>query len=767
MSNASEPMVVIPTRRCAGCVFAIALAAWFGASLHAPSAHAQPAPPAPAPVINAPLESAEVVCPKLDLVRNAVISVAGTRSGAPPAQDGRFAQEGALWNGQHAVVLRSPKPELVVDLRAAYLLRRLVVQGDDNDNYGFEASLDGSSYTPLWTAPRSKSGQGLRTRWVELESETRARFLRVRGSGGDGFFSISELRAYCGATPAEWPPVLNVPPTASGWRAIDNDGMVTIKAWAAAFAALVLLAWWASPRYRALRRACDGLLALCGLLALASWWNLGHFHFDQHVHIWEHYHYYIGAKYGPELRYARLYECTAAADLADGLRERVVKRPMRDLARNNELGSSDAIVADPTRCTRHFSAQRWDDFRKDIRFFRGHFSQARWDESQNDHGYNGTPVWAIAGRFIADHGTLTWDKVERIAWIDSALLLVMWAVSWWAFGWRATCVALLWWGFNFPARYWWNGGSMLRFDWLFWMVIGICLLKKERHVGAGMALTYATLLRVFPAFVVAALVLKALGTMVRERRFTLSGEHTRFAAGCIVAGCVLMPLSGWATGGLDAWGEFAHNSEKHLRTPLTNNMGLKTVLGFDYDTRAEAMREPEGKSSDPFAAWKAARAHFYDQRRPVLIGVLLLVCLMIARAGRREPDWVVACLGAGLIALSAELTCYYYGFLLAYGLLWERHKAPAIAVTALAGLTCLFYFMWDWNDVHFAAMSLATSVVVIASTAWIAFRRSSPVAVEQREQASRPLTFSATRENSPADAARITPSVRKSSMLAR
>jgi hypothetical protein len=614
----------------------------------------------------------------------------------------------------------------MVDLRAPRSLQYLVLQGDDNDNYHIEGSLDGVSYRPLFIfGPASENGQGLRSRWAMLPKPEAARYLRIHGSGGDGFYSISELRAYC-AKPTVWPPALKTPPPMNWWdlpalwRSIDNDGMVKIKGWAALFATLVLIGWWASRRLARLRRTFDVLLAVCGLFAFLSWWNLGHYHFDHYVHIWEHYHYYVGAKYGPELRYARLYECTAAADLADGLRTQVKKRQMRDLAVANKLGTTEHIVTDPTLCTRHFSPERWNEFRKDIRFFRGRFSSARWDESQTDHGYNGTPVWAIAGRLITDVGELNWEKIERIAIVDSALLVMMWLVSLWAFGWRATCVALLWWGFNFPARFYWNGGSFLRYDWLVFLVVGICLMKKRFHFGAGVALTYATLLRIFPGFVVAALVLKALARIVRHRRLIVSRAHLLFAAGCITAGAVLIPASSWATGGRGAWPQFVKNSEKHLKTALTNNMGLKTALGYDPATRASRMRDPN--AADPFDEWKNAREYFYSTREPILIALLVLFCVMLGRAGDREPDWVAACLGAGMIALASELTCYYYGFLLAYGLLWERHKIPGVLATLLAALTCGFYFFWGWNDDHFGAMSLATAITVVLVTAWIGFR---------------------------------------------
>lgn len=658
------------------------------------------------------------------------ISAPGERAGHFRIRDGRFAVEGSEWSSVAALQLPERGARLFVDFGAPRSVRYFALQGDNNDRYVVEGSLDGTTYRALWTAAEVE-GQGLRTRHGVLSRSERVRHLRVTPRAGDGFYSVSELRVYCKA-PTPWPPELNVPPKRPGllgmWDWIDNDRMVMIKGALAAFGSLILL-WGAFWRWRRKpdkhKTARDLCLALVGIIALASWWNLGHFHFNHYIHIWEHYHYYMGAKYGPELRYARLYECTAAADIADGLGSRVRKRKMRALGTTNELGTSDEIVRDAKHCTSHFTPERWEAFRKDIRFFRGRFSRDRWDQSQTDHGYNGTPVWAIAGRLIADRVTLSWEMIEYMAYIDSAILVLMWFVAWWAFGWRATCIALLYWGTNFPARFYWNGGSFLRYDWIVWMVVGICLLRKEKHFTAGLALTYATLLRVFPGFVVAALVLKALARMVRERRLVLSREHVRFAAGCILALATLLPASGWATGGMDAWGEFAQNSQKHLKTALTNNMGLKTVLGFDFASRAKLMRN--NSLDDPFAEWKDARGYFYKKREPLLIALVFLFCLMLARAGDREPDWVAACLGTGLIVMAAELTCYYYGFLFGYGLMWGRRMLPGIAAALLAALTCWLSFI-AWNDEHFGAMSLASVVVVVGVTAHVAFGRSVPKA---------------------------------------
>ncbi|HEX7477951.1 MAG TPA: hypothetical protein VF331_09100, partial [Polyangiales bacterium] len=470
----------------------------------------------------------------------------------------------------------------------------------------------------------------------------------------------------------------------------------------------------------------DSTLAVIGIVSLLSWWNLGHYHFDHYIHIWEHYHYIVGAKYGPELRYARLYQCTAVADLQDGMRSTVEKRKMRRIEADNELGTTAEILRHPELCTKHFKdPARWQQFRADVRFFRGRFSHERWDESQQDHGYNGTPVWAVAARYLGDHVEMTWDNIVRLGLIDSGFLVLMWLCALWAFGWRSTAVALVYWGANFPARFYWNGGSFLRYDWILWLVVGICFLRKKHMFLGGAALTYATLLRVFPGFVVATIVLKALAAMVRERRIFLSRAHLHFAAGCIVALALLIPASRWATAGLDAWPEFAQNSKKHLSTALTNNMGLKTVMGYDVATRAINMRND--KLSDPFKQWKDAKEHFYKVRAPYFYAIIFLFCIMLARAADREgEEWAAACLGTGLIAIGPELTCYYYGFLLTYGLLWERRKLPGILAALLAGATCFIYDYFAWNDDHFAAMSLATVVVVIVVTAHAAFGKRVP-----------------------------------------
>jgi hypothetical protein len=513
--------------------------------------------------------------------------------------------------------------------------------------------------------------------------------------------------------------------------------MHAIKGGVAAAGTLVLL--WGYLLRRAGRpgthqRLRDGLLLALGLFAGLCWWNLFHFHFRNYIHNWDAYHYYMGAKYFRELGYTRIYMCTAVADAEDGLLSRAEKRKIRDLE-SNTIGGTQAILSDPARCTAYFSEARWATFTRDVAWFRSRMPFSFWEQSQRDHGYNGTPVWGILGGTLAQLGPASTTQLVLLTLIDPLLLLVMWGCVGWAFGWRVMCVALLYWGTNYPARFYWNGGAYLRQDWLAISIIGICMLRRQRMAAGGFALAAAALLRVFPALIIVGVALKALTTMWRHRTFAPSPAHRRFALGCLAALVLLVPASVLVTGSRSAWSGFIDNSRKHADTPLTNHMGLKTVVAYDHDTRAR-LSAPLGLEEDPFLVWKEARRRVFEERVYLFAGLVLGFLILLARAVKNEEDWVAAVLAVGLVPVATELTCYYYSVLLAFGFLWTRRESIGVGLCALAALTCLIATLFDWNDEQYTAMSVATLAFVAFATA--PFLRSPAPGPEETAPASRP-----------------------------
>ncbi len=285
----------------------------------------------------------------------------------------------------------------------------------------------------------------------------------------------------------------------------------------------VIVRWLGRPRMH--RRLRDALLGTLAALSALCWSNFFQFHFSQYFHPSDLYHYYVGAKYFTELEYTNLYECTAAADIAAGFQEQVATREIRDLG-SNTIATTQAIIADPTRCTQHFSTARWTEYQRDIAWFRDRLSETQWVKIYVDHGYNATPAWGILGIAIANAVPSTGSWILVVTLLDWLLLAAMWGFVWRAFGWRPMCVALIFWGTNYLSHYGWNGGSYLRQDWLALLVIGICCIRMDRPLAGGFALACATLSRVYPVFVLIALGLKAAWEVAQRRRLWISAAHS-------------------------------------------------------------------------------------------------------------------------------------------------------------------------------------------------------------------------------------------------
>lgn len=496
------------------------------------------------------------------------------------------------------------------------------------------------------------------------------------------------------------------------WARLDYQGASIIRCGVATAAAL-LLSWPAMSGPESglpLKRWGDRVLAALGLVAFLAWWNFGHFHSPAYIQVHEHYHYYLGAKYFPELGYTRLYECTAVADVEAGLGGQIANRWIRDL-NTNELELGRDIVRDPGACTSHFVAARWQMFTHDVTWFRSHRTPDEWNIAQVDHGYNGTPVWAIAGSLLAGSAPVNDQKILVLSLLDPLLICVMWAFVWWAFGWRTMCVAIIWWGTNYLSRYFWTGGAFLRADWLALAVIGICLMKRGRPAAAGAALTYSTLLRIFPGLIVAGLVLKAGMSMWRQRAVRLTPDQKAFAAGSLVAGVVLIGVSfGFVghglRGGLDAWEGFVANSRKHLATPLTNNMGLKTVMSYEPKSRAAVLGA--FWIDKPWDTWNAARRRVFEERKYGYWGLIAAFVVLLAVAVEQQEDWVALVLGATLVPVATELTCYYYVIFVVFGLVWRSYPSAGTLLCSLAAASSIVPALLPSDDDAYTALSILT-----------------------------------------------------------
>jgi hypothetical protein len=522
----------------------------------------------------------------------------------------------------------------------------------------------------------------------------------------------------------------------------DYQAAVAVKLVLATFgAAMLAWIWRAMSRSRpALGGRRASALALAGCLAAGAWWNYGGFHFaGGFIHYHEFFHYFLGAKYFPEVGYTGLYDCVVAAEVESGHTAEVSARWVRDLT-TNALGTNSPALDDPAVCTSHFSPARWRAFRRDLEWFRAHVTAAKWEELTTDHGFNATPVWTIAGTLLANTGPATTWRIRALALIDPLLIGLTAAAFAWAFGWPALCVAAIWWGTNYPARYTFIGGAYLREDWLLATVLAICLARRGRWGLSGFALGVATLLRVFPGFLALGLLLKAGIDSWDSRALRISPALRRFATGAVLAVLLLVPLSLWIVqrpeGGIASWRGFVENSRKHLSTPLTNNVGLPMAITWDSSTRSDVLG---GFWLDsPWDSWKEARAQRFAERRWAYWLMVAGFVALLGLAVRRQPEWVALVLGIGLLPYLTSLTCYYYSILLLFAAFWPRLPAAGVGLAATAALTCLTPAVLGTDDDRYMAIGVLILLYVSVTTAWLASARSPVFAAMSEAEAQDP-----------------------------
>lgn len=496
--------------------------------------------------------------------------------------------------------------------------------------------------------------------------------------------------------------------------------------WVQAFVALGfggVMAWgwylYEKGRPKHLHKLRDRLLLAFGLAGALGYCNFGNLHFGNYIHVWDTYHYYMGSKYFPEVKYDLLYDCTAIADAEDGLRAQTEARVMTDL-RTNVMHQASEVLANPDVCKSHFTPARWASYKHDVAFFRGRVNPTRWMEIHQDHGYNATPVWTLLGYALSNMAPASIGQITALLLLDPIFLALMALMVWWAFGPRAFALGMIILGTNFPNRYYWTGGAYLRHDWVFYLVAVVCLLKKDRPWLAGLALAYSTLLRLFPGLLAVGPLLAGVEYLRVHRK--LDPNFMKFVAGGALGCALLLPASFAAFGGVETWQKFAANTQKHASTPLTNHMGLRTVLSFRPSTIGQQMRDPS--QIDAWAKWKQMRLVKFNEAKPLFV-LLLLACAGLIYLAIRNTGtdlWIAAALGGGYIVAGAELTCYYYCFLITMAPLVTLRREVGIVFPVLALFT-----LWvgganvGWLDEQYAAMSVASMMACIAI--WFGFTR--------------------------------------------
>jgi hypothetical protein len=415
-------------------------------------------------------------------------------------------------------------------------------------------------------------------------------------------------------------------------------------------------------------------------LALASglvYVNFFAFHGERtFVHYPDVAHYYLGSKYAAELGYDDLYVAMLRAE-KEKFGE-LSSPEARDLL-TNELVAADELVLTSAPVRARFSAERWDDFTRDVAWFRRALGPL-YAGVLRDHGYNPSPAWTLVGGTLArmvPAGSSAGILVLTL--LDPLLLLVTFVAIGRTYGRVPLLYALTSFFLVFGAGFAWTGGSFLRQMWFACVLGSACALERRRDAFAGALLALATALRIFPAIFMAGPVL-ARWWEAKETRTTR--PLVRLLSGFAATLAIVVALTAMLPRGIRYWNEFRADLSVHASTPAPNLVGLTQVLAWKPG--------PEEVDLTELRALWTRRAILHRVQVIVLLPPLLAAVALLARGAS----------GAAAIALAAPLLFvattpagYYWAFLPVFALAFRdqpRKVALLFAVEAASYGVLLF-----------------------------------------------------------------------------
>jgi hypothetical protein len=619
--------------------------------------------------------------------------------------DGHASRAGGYWKTTTTAQLDSLDSFVVYDLGQQRKISAVWLQADSNDVYDVAGSKDGTSYETIFRAnPVAESG--MRSRFGSGLDAT-ARYIRLTPLAGDGAFAVSELQVF-GESPERFPPAVTEVNGAPLERHVRDAALLfgfaliglvvltyrgaprwllipllalallgaygffdavrdawplgsreisTIRCMLALVATVAILRETFFPaKFAAHRGAILGALGVSAVLSFMAFYNLGHPQFwDNKRQEWTFVHfldlrqYYPTAKYFPELGYRGMYEADVAAYVEDSHvnLDSLKTLPMRDLSdlRGSTVGEQRSGVQSVKS---KFSPERWEDYKRDAAYFRESMGTPAYLEYMNDMGGNATPVWMGIAHIIFSfmHAGNTAFLVTAL--LDPLLLLGAFLAIGRTFGVRTAFACMVIFGANDFIMYGTNwAGATLRHDWLAYIALGACAVRRKHWALGGALFALSATIRAFPALTLMGAVLPALWWVFhyfREHQKVPSLSEIRaqqkptvhIVLGAAVTLTVLFAFSAIALSA-GAWIDWASKVGQLSSDPHGNHISLRSLI----------------------AGWGDDQAAMVRARLPIFIGAALCYVGAVVVAARRMRPEQAAVLALVLVPVLFYPANYY------------------------------------------------------------------------------------------------------------
>jgi hypothetical protein len=402
--------------------------------------------------------------------------------------------------------------------------------------------------------------------------------------------------------------------------------------------------------------------------------NLGTFRGGSFVHFGEMFHYYVGPKYFKELGYYELYNAVIVADTEQG--NEFAPLPFYTDLRTYKNLKRDAALRDAPRIKGLFSEQRWNAFKDDVAYFKSKIDKPGSPDMiflLMDHGYNGSPVSTFLLGTIANLVPLTHGL--WLAVIDVVLVLLMIALVVRCFGFELGAVFAVYFFTSILSGQEFLSGSLLRYDWLLYIVAAVCLLDRGRHAWAAFFLTLSAMLRLFPAVLFYGIAV----TMFQKLRATrtVDKQTVRFTATAGATALLLFVLPSLTLGSVtEPWKDFYGKIRLHESGVYVNHLGFAGVALFEPGQLSLERFASTFQTRDPDIVrhWQDVKEHELHNKRPLMIFAALVVLASVTALiwRRRDSESESVLWPLFLIYTTSYVSGYYYTFLCLFILLFFR-----------------------------------------------------------------------------------------------
>lgn len=247
-------------------------------------------------------------------------------------------------------------------------------------------------------------------------------------------------------------------------------------------------------------------------------------------------------------------------------------------------------------------------------------------------------------------------------------------------------IALIYFSVNFISSFNWIGGAFLRYDWFAALIFALCMINNKRYAWAGVFISYATMVRIFPVLFLAGPLVKGIEGIRKKKSFP--NEYKRFFAAFIMTSLLLFGYSCIHGRGLQNWNNFKKKIVFHSQTLSANSVGFKVIfLSEPAWSDIDSLLAKYGKPGEDIenSIGDAKRAEAQRRSREFVFYVISFAVLFFLLV-KHKDDTEAFAWGTFLMFMLLMPSSYYYIVLMMFVLIFYRRPINLYNTFALAML---------------------------------------------------------------------------------